>query len=309
MILIALAVKLTDKGPVFYIGTRLGLNKKPFQMYKFRTLSSEAEQRIGAEILSPGHNLETKIGKLLRDTRLDELPQLFNIIKGDMDFVGPRPERPVIYEKFCRNIKNYDNRFSVKPGLIGFAQLFTPHSTPRRIRTFIDNRFIKIKQNYLLDIGVIMYVCILISRKAVLKIFRYLWKRIVRGRVLVIYTDKREQERVRHQKANVHIGTKANGDDVNEKTAILVDINADMFLFKTNDQLTPKDIFFMLETEIKINRKNAVRKKTAVCTGEIYREQRLGGDDFTFTYVIKYRPVSPLNYYIIHQYFLEESIA
>ncbi|MBI4839230.1 MAG: sugar transferase [Nitrospirae bacterium] len=310
LILISLAVKLTDIGPVFYKGVRLGLNKKPFIMYKFRTLSPEAEQKIGAEILSLGHKLETKIGKLLRDTRLDELPQLFNIIKGDMDFVGPRPERPAIYEKFCRHIKNYDNRFSVKPGLIGFAQLFTPHSTPRKIRALLDNRFIKIRQSYLLDIGIIIYVCALISRKAVLKTFKYLWQKIVRGRVFGIYTDKRESERVRHQKAYVNIGAKMNGEVVYEKTASLADINADMFLIKTNDQLTaPKDLFFMLETESRINRKNAVRKKTAVCTGEIYREERLTGDDFRFSYVIKYRPVSPLNYYMIRQYFLEESIA
>src|SRR4030042_5740158 len=136
MVIIALIVKIKDGGPVLYKGVRLGINKTPFIMYKFRTLSKDADKIIGAELLTAEiastKKLVTHFGKYLRDTRLDELPQLFNILKGDMDFVGPRPERPEIYENICSHIRNYDRRFAVKPGLIGYAQLFTPPMTPKR---------------------------------------------------------------------------------------------------------------------------------------------------------------------------------
>ena len=129
-VLIPIIIKLQDGGPVFYRGTRLGRNKKPFQMYKFRTLVPDAESTVGARLHSPKMGLETPIGRFLRETRLDELPQMINVIKGDMDLVGPRPERPLIYETLCKNIPGYDTRFRVKPGVIGYSQLFTPPSAP-----------------------------------------------------------------------------------------------------------------------------------------------------------------------------------
>lgn len=124
-LIIYLIIRLVDGKPVFYRGIRLGLEKRPFFMYKFRTLKQGAEKEIGAALFSESgkNNLETTLGRFLRSTRLDELPQLFNILRGDMDFLGPRPERPVVYEKYCRNIPGYDKRFSVKPGMIGYSQL------------------------------------------------------------------------------------------------------------------------------------------------------------------------------------------
>jgi lipopolysaccharide/colanic/teichoic acid biosynthesis glycosyltransferase len=123
--LVALVLRFKEGGPVFYRGVRLGMNKRPFIMYKFRTLVPGAESIMGAELLTrrlgSDQKLVTDFGKFLRDTRLDELPQLFNILKGDMDFLGPRPERPAIYERICKHIKGYDKRFDVKPGLIGYS--------------------------------------------------------------------------------------------------------------------------------------------------------------------------------------------
>ena len=134
-LLIALLITLQDRGPVFYRGIRLGRHKEPFYMYKFRTMVPDAERMIGAEIFSrsleSGTNILTWSGRFLRETRLDELPQLFNTLKGDMDLLGPRPLRPAVYEKFCSRIKGFDRRFDVRPGLFGFSQLFTPHSSPK----------------------------------------------------------------------------------------------------------------------------------------------------------------------------------
>ena len=128
-IIAPIIIKLVDKGPAFYAGSRLGKNKKEFIMYKFRTLAVNAEAQIGASLVSTSNlKLETPIGKFLRETRLDELPQLINVLKGDMDIIGPRPERQVVYDEMCKQIPWYDKRFAVRPGVIGYSQLFTPHS-------------------------------------------------------------------------------------------------------------------------------------------------------------------------------------
>ena len=128
---VALAVLVTSGWPVFYRGTRLGRSKTPYQMLKFRSLTKRANQVIGGRLLSRDDDLVTPIGWFLRDTRLDELPQLLNIIAGHMNFVGPRPIRPELYEKLCRDIPGYDNRFSVMPGL---PAAFEPQPTARRRR-------------------------------------------------------------------------------------------------------------------------------------------------------------------------------
>ena len=140
LIVVPIIIKLQDGGPVFYISRRMGKDTQLVKMYKFRSLAPQAEQKIGAQLLHHSHAMETPIGRFLRDTRLDEIPQLLNVILGHMQFWGPRPERPSLYAEHCAQIPGYDRRFLVKPGLFGYSQIFTPHSTPKRIRTLIDNR-------------------------------------------------------------------------------------------------------------------------------------------------------------------------
>ncbi len=120
-----------DRGQFIYKGRRLGKGKKIFTIYKIRTLSRNAERELGANLHVPNGKLESGFGRFLRATRLDELPQLVNIIRGDMDFVGPRPVRPEAYERYRQMIPNYDRTFLVRPGLTGYSQFFTPHSTPK----------------------------------------------------------------------------------------------------------------------------------------------------------------------------------
>jgi Undecaprenyl-phosphate glucose phosphotransferase len=123
LLLIAALVKLTSPGPVFYRQERCGLNGMPFSMLKFRSMRADAEQQTGAVWARPDDPRRTPLGAFLRQTSLDELPQLINVLKGDMSLVGPRPERPVFIQHFSKTIPNYMARHCVKAGITGWAQV------------------------------------------------------------------------------------------------------------------------------------------------------------------------------------------
>ncbi|MFO0806807.1 MAG: undecaprenyl-phosphate glucose phosphotransferase [Gemmataceae bacterium] len=119
---IAILVKLTSPGPVLYRQERCGLNGRSFMMLKFRTMRVDAEA-AGAQMTAENDPRKTRLGSILRATNLDELPQLFNVLLGDMSLVGPRPERPVFVRKFKKSIPNYMARHAVKAGMTGWAQV------------------------------------------------------------------------------------------------------------------------------------------------------------------------------------------
>jgi Undecaprenyl-phosphate glucose phosphotransferase len=121
--LIAVAIKLTSRGPVFYRQERMGLDGLTFQVWKFRTMEADAERETGAVWASPADPRRTWLGGWLRRSSLDELPQLFNVLRGEMSLVGPRPERPVFIEEFRRNIPRYMLRHKVRAGMTGWAQV------------------------------------------------------------------------------------------------------------------------------------------------------------------------------------------
>jgi lipopolysaccharide/colanic/teichoic acid biosynthesis glycosyltransferase len=144
-LVIAIAIKLTSRGPILYRGQRVGRNMEPFSIYKFRTLLVDAEARIGARLLTPGDPLYTPIGRFLKRTKLDEIPQLWNVVRGDMNLVGPRPIRPVFLATSLKEIRDYGLRFVVRPGMTGLAQLrggyFThPRDKLRYDLLYITNR-------------------------------------------------------------------------------------------------------------------------------------------------------------------------
>jgi lipopolysaccharide/colanic/teichoic acid biosynthesis glycosyltransferase len=142
---IAIAIKLTSPGPILYRGKRLGRGATVFTIYKFRTLEVGAEQRIGARLLEHSDGLYTRIGRMLKRAKLDEIPQLFNVILGTMNLVGPRPVRPIFLETLSREIPGYLQRFAVNPGMTGLAQVrggyFThPRDKLRYDEIYIQNR-------------------------------------------------------------------------------------------------------------------------------------------------------------------------
>ncbi|MEM4993390.1 exopolysaccharide biosynthesis polyprenyl glycosylphosphotransferase [Priestia sp. SB1] len=122
ILLFALIVMIETPGSPFFLQERLGKNGRPFTIMKLRSMYSDAEKN-GAQWAVKNDSRVTKVGKLIRQTRIDELPQLWNVLKGDMSIVGPRPERAVFIEEFQKTVPAFSQRLAVKPGLTGWAQI------------------------------------------------------------------------------------------------------------------------------------------------------------------------------------------
>jgi sugar transferase (PEP-CTERM system associated) len=129
MVIVALAIVLESggRGPILYTQTRIKENGEPFQIYKFRSMVTDAERDGVARWAIKNDSRITRVGNILRKGRFDELPQLLNVLKGDMSFIGPRPERPEFVEELSKKIPYYDERHRVKPGLTGWAQIRYPY--------------------------------------------------------------------------------------------------------------------------------------------------------------------------------------
>ena len=153
MLIIAAKVRSESPGPVIYAQRRVGLNGKVFNLYKFRSMYQDAEVR-GAQWAKDEDPRVTPFGRFLRNKRLDEIPQFWNVVRGDMSLIGPRPERPAFHEVFCQRIDGWEQRVMVKPGITGLAQVeggydLLPKEKARIDIAYIESRCVK------LDLGII----------------------------------------------------------------------------------------------------------------------------------------------------------
>jgi len=162
MLGVALLIKLTSHGPVLYRQERVGKNGSVFTLYKFRTMINDAEKHIGPVLAAKDDDRVTPIGRILRRMRLDELPQLFNILCGEMSLVGPRPERPyfVARHKVLQGV-----RLSVKPGLTGLAQVRSVYDLKPSHKVRYDSLYIQ-RRSLLLNIYILLQtIPVLLARK------------------------------------------------------------------------------------------------------------------------------------------------
>lgn len=142
MLVVAAAIKAEDGGPVFYKQTRLTLNGKQFKIIKFRSMKTDAEKDGVARLAEDNDDRITKVGRFIRKLRLDELPQLFNILSGSMSIVGPRPERPEIAKEYEESIPEFSLRLQAKAGLTGYAQVYGKYNTPPYDKVQMDLMYI-----------------------------------------------------------------------------------------------------------------------------------------------------------------------
>lgn len=164
MLISAILVKAYDKGDVLYKQTRLTKDSKEFKMVKFRSMIMNAEDKTGVVLAKENDDRITPVGKFLRKTRFDELPQLVNILKGEMSFVGPRPERPEIYDEICKEMPEFRYRLVVKAGLTGYAQIYGKYNTSLRDKLLLDLYYI---ENYSLidDIKLLLLTLKVVFKK------------------------------------------------------------------------------------------------------------------------------------------------
>lgn len=154
VIIFGLLIKLEDGGPIFYKQERLGKDEKRFFIYKLRSMRVDAEKIGGAQWAQKNDPRITKVGNFIRKTRIDEIPQLVNILKGDMSLIGPRPERPELTYQFDNEIPGFLLRTTVKPGLTGLAQVNGGYEISPEEKLKWDIEYIK-NRNILIDIKII----------------------------------------------------------------------------------------------------------------------------------------------------------
>ena len=309
-IVLAPLIKLQDGGPFLYHGPRLGRDKQLFHIYKIRTLVPDAETRLDGELFSRQEDLQTPTGNFLRETRIDELPQLLNIIKGDMVFFGPRPERPSVYEAQCKDITGYDQRFSLYPGLVGYAQLLTPHATPKRLRARIDNIFYaRHGQHFLRDSTMVLLVFCYLALRAVRRVVVNVCtgvSTILRRHLTV---ERRWLRRVHAKNVVVEVFERHIDEHQPIAMARLVDLN-ELYLRVQNDGGLPDR---PMHLRLTITRRTVfpsikIKTKTAHCCATPTCNNESSALDPSGYITLRYEPSSPLQRYLLDKYFLGRSI-
>lgn len=294
MAIITAALALTQ-GPrnVFYSGPRIGKDQRPFHIIKFKTLREEVAQLTRDRTLPPGSDMETLLGKPLRDTRLDELPQLFNVLRGDMNMLGPRPVRLSIAEKCRLSVPGYDTRFEVRPGLIGYTQALMAHSTDKAIRARVNARLCRRPVSLAQEL-----LFIAVTGLSVLK-----WT----GRVVRRTAAPLLPASLRAREADcgvVHFDV----PDLVVDDLRIVHIDAGMLCVETRTPLPLAPGPQRLALRLRSPRRGHRRCRTARCVAILLSQHAhpLGadGEDTVYRCAMQYQPASPFQQYLIERYFI-----
>lgn len=152
VIIFSILTAIECKGNPIYAQERVGLNNKEFKMYKVRSMRMDAEKH-GAQWAQTNDSRITKVGKFIRKTRIDEIPQLFNVLKGDMSVIGPRPEREIFYKEFEKTIPGFRKRLAIRPGITGYAQVNGGYDIEPEEKLVLDLEYIN-KVNWLVDLKI-----------------------------------------------------------------------------------------------------------------------------------------------------------
>ncbi len=294
----AALVLIVDGRPVFYRGERLGLLAKTFTITKFRTLRTGAQREVGGELLNHRHGLKTRCGEFLRETRIDELPQLFHVLRGEMALFGPRPERQEVFEAKCREIPRYVDRFQVKPGLFGYAQILTPHATPKRIRAVIDRRFTDAPPSTGFDLLLLGLTIKSLVGEAAARGVRFVgqvWKQ----RVVKAYRQKRKLRRIEQHGTSV-VPSDASG---RPNSFSVIDANDEALLVYGEDI---ESLQKMDALTLRIPGRRRGRTRIARIRVDRCESRRLNEGAGA---VIHFQPSSENSAYIIEQYLLHRSIV
>lgn len=303
-------LRLTQRSPIFYKGIRLGRNRKPFIIYKFRTLATCAERRTQACVLPPQSGLETRVGKFLRVSRLDELPQLFNVLRGDMNFFGPRPVRRVIARQAQRTIAIYDRRFSVKPGLVGYAQLFMTHRTPKALRARLNAHFCRRKACFWKEPLIMTLTVWGMTRKGVEMILKQSHRRfkavVRRHRDASAPYAHADLDRIVSNLAMRKTSLEYVCTEKGHINCVMLSINHEAFAFLAPVPLGTGDGMFLLQRDIKRAGKKMITAKCKVDL--VLLDTSIMEPRFSYRYSAYYEPLKDFDAYVIDKFFLKNSL-
>lgn len=296
--LLSLWVVVVDGQPALYRGVRLGRRRKAFRMYKIRTLQRGAEERTAERLLRASDQLEIPGGRWMRECRLDELPQLWNVVRGEMRFVGPRPERPQVYRALCRGLEHYARRFDVPPGMFGPSQLFTPHSAPKRIRAWLDNRS-ALRRRTARSLAALTIVTLFAVGA---KLAERIREQVVAARRCRLAGRPRDERRLRRVAPCAALARVESADGRTLAVARVQDMNERRLRLQGGRTL-PAGTELRLRIEVRFagrGGRNAVRRARCRATVALRRGHAI---------VLEYAPETPRSLYVLHQYFLRDAFV
>lgn len=297
MAIIAAALALTQ-GPrnILYFGLRIGKDQQPFHIIKFQTLRPEAALLTRDRVLPSNSRMETPLGRPLRETRLDELPQLFNVLRGDMNLLGPRPVRPSIARIYRDTIPDYDIRFKVKPGLVGYTQALMPHGADKAIRARVNNVLCRKPVSLAREIRFVAVTGMAVLGWSARTFFKGL--RRTYARTLGHPISRRTL--VRRGTARVE------GSPASE-TMRLIDIDAETLRLETPAPPGKEPCRLVLRCGARFGGRYRHARCTAILQSCEPAEKPCKGER-TFVCTMQYKTWTPLNQYFIDRYFIAQSL-